>query len=254
MSAGPESPTPAFSPLIADLHQLLLSLHGNPWPELPNPPKCKKRASVACLIRIRPRYPDIHTPPHNTHSSGNLSSSEDPFVSRLNHFFSLEWVQRGTPEVLFIKRAARRGDRWTSHVALPGGKRDPNDASDVAAAVRETLEEVGINLSSASSPASLSRESQLNNSESLHAVHPDPHGHGPEPHISTEESAKEDSQPWPPAFLAGALPQRLITTDFGMIPLMTASLLARLMATLSIPGATCYYGVLHMGLSPTSWV
>jgi 8-oxo-dGTP pyrophosphatase MutT (NUDIX family) len=48
--------------------------------------------------------------------------------------------------VLFIKRAARKGDRWTAHVAFPGGKRDPEDAGDLEAAVRETLEEVGLDL------------------------------------------------------------------------------------------------------------
>jgi 8-oxo-dGTP pyrophosphatase MutT (NUDIX family) len=55
-------------------------------------------------------------------------------------------VQRGDPEVVFIKRAAREGDRWTSHVALPGGKRDPEDEDDKATAVRETSEEIGLDL------------------------------------------------------------------------------------------------------------
>lgn len=47
---------------------------------------------------------------------------------------------------MFIKRAAREGDRWTSHVALPGGKRDPEDEDDKATAVRETSEEIGLDL------------------------------------------------------------------------------------------------------------
>ncbi len=47
---------------------------------------------------------------------------------------------------MFIKRAAREGDRWTSHVALPGGKRDPEDEDDRATAVRETMEEIGLDL------------------------------------------------------------------------------------------------------------
>jgi 8-oxo-dGTP pyrophosphatase MutT (NUDIX family) len=55
-------------------------------------------------------------------------------------------VQHGEPEVLFIKRASRKGDRWTSHIALPGGKRDPIDEDDRAAAVRESWEEVGMDL------------------------------------------------------------------------------------------------------------
>jgi 8-oxo-dGTP pyrophosphatase MutT (NUDIX family) len=50
--------------------------------------------------------------------------------------------------VIFIKRAARVGDRWTSHVALPGGKRDPEDEDDRAVAIRETVEEIGLDLNS----------------------------------------------------------------------------------------------------------
>jgi 8-oxo-dGTP pyrophosphatase MutT (NUDIX family) len=55
-------------------------------------------------------------------------------------------VQKGDPEVAFIKRAARVGDRWTSHVALPGGKRDPEDEDDRYTAIRETSEEIGLDL------------------------------------------------------------------------------------------------------------
>lgn len=55
-------------------------------------------------------------------------------------------MQKGDPEVVFIKRAARVGDRWTSHVALPGGKRDPEDEDDKYTAVRETAEEIGLDL------------------------------------------------------------------------------------------------------------
>lgn len=55
-------------------------------------------------------------------------------------------MQHGDPELLFIKRAARVGDRWTGHVALPGGKRDPEDEDDKATAIRESQEEVGLDL------------------------------------------------------------------------------------------------------------
>ena len=72
--------------------------------------------------------------------------------------------------MLFIKRAARAGDRWTAHVAFPGGKRDPNDADDCAAAVRETFEEVGLDLG--------------------------------------------------PALACGKLPDRIVTTSWGTVPLM----------------------------------
>jgi 8-oxo-dGTP pyrophosphatase MutT (NUDIX family) len=52
----------------------------------------------------------------------------------------------GQPELLVIKRAERERDHWSGHLALPGGRRDPEDGSLKRTAVRETLEEVGIDL------------------------------------------------------------------------------------------------------------
>lgn len=49
-------------------------------------------------------------------------------------------------EMLFIERARRLGDPWSGHMAFPGGRVDPTDADERAAAERETLEEVGVDL------------------------------------------------------------------------------------------------------------
>lgn len=46
----------------------------------------------------------------------------------------------------FIERVERPGDRWSGQMALPGGKRDPDDPHLAATAVRETSEEVGLQL------------------------------------------------------------------------------------------------------------
>lgn len=50
------------------------------------------------------------------------------------------------PDVLFIQRASRDEDRWSGQMALPGGFVDDVDPGPMAAAIRETEEEVGIDL------------------------------------------------------------------------------------------------------------
>lgn len=52
----------------------------------------------------------------------------------------------GDTEVLLIRRAERPGDPWSGHMALPGGHHDPEDADLRETAMRETLEEVGLDL------------------------------------------------------------------------------------------------------------
>jgi 8-oxo-dGTP pyrophosphatase MutT (NUDIX family) len=49
-------------------------------------------------------------------------------------------------EVLLIERALRVGDRWSGQVSLPGGRANATDTDLVATAVRETSEEVGLDL------------------------------------------------------------------------------------------------------------
>lgn len=50
------------------------------------------------------------------------------------------------PELAFIRRAERRGDRFSGDMALPGGVRSPADDDLSVTAARETEEEVGIRL------------------------------------------------------------------------------------------------------------
>ncbi|KAL8807080.1 MAG: hypothetical protein Q9182_000913 [Xanthomendoza sp. 2 TL-2023] len=124
-----------------ELGQTLREINRSRFSRISNPPGCKKRASVALIIRVRPTFPDRAS--FDTSQCGQGVASEQ---ARLDAFFSQEWVQRGDPEVLFIKRAARKGDRWNSHIAFPGGGRDPEDKDDVATSIRETREEIGMDL------------------------------------------------------------------------------------------------------------
>ncbi|KAK0345542.1 hypothetical protein LTR94_010224 [Friedmanniomyces endolithicus] len=128
------------SPTLVDqTHTLLQALTTSPYPDLPSPDSVPRRASVALIIRIQPSYSDWPPPP-------NPISTSTPTPPTLETFFSQPWIHHGSPEILFIKRAARKSDRWTSHIALPGGRRDPTDADDAAVATRETWEEVGLDL------------------------------------------------------------------------------------------------------------
>lgn len=99
-------------------------------------PVVKRRSSVALILRF-PALADFVDGPAPT-----LDALLDAIARRGSDVAPAAEY----PEILFIKRTARKGDRWSGHVALPGGKRDPEDESDVACAARETLEEVGLDL------------------------------------------------------------------------------------------------------------
>ncbi|KAI6712512.1 hypothetical protein JHW43_004922 [Diplocarpon mali] len=150
--------------LAKALQKTLAGLAGNPYPHVSNPEGCEKRASVALILRVRPGYE------HWPVSSPSREALATPDV--LDQFFAQDWVQHGDPEAVFIKRASRDNDRWTSHVALPGGKRDPGDADDRTVAIRETAEEIGLDLTS------------------------------------------------PHAFFVGNLPERVVSTSWGKVPIM----------------------------------
>jgi 8-oxo-dGTP pyrophosphatase MutT (NUDIX family) len=77
------------------------------------------------------------------------SDPDDPPVLEGDFFqAAVSLVVRGREEldVLLIKRARRQGDPWSGHMALPGGRRSPEDASLLETAVRETREETGVDL------------------------------------------------------------------------------------------------------------
>ena len=51
------------------------------------------------------------------------------------------------PDIVFIERARVLGDPWSGHIAFPGGRREPGDQLSLDTAVRETEEEIGVDLS-----------------------------------------------------------------------------------------------------------
>jgi 8-oxo-dGTP pyrophosphatase MutT (NUDIX family) len=75
---------------------------------------------------------------------------DDPRAGDMHAAVAL--VLAGEPSDLhlcLIRRAEHPLDPWSGHVALPGGRVDPGDTSARAAAVRETSEEVGLQLARA---------------------------------------------------------------------------------------------------------
>ena len=86
------------------------------------------------LARIEARVRD-YDPDLTTFASGRQRAS-------------VAAILRGPPvEVLLIERATTPGGRWSGQVAFPGGRAEVHDANSLATAIRETREEVGIDLS-----------------------------------------------------------------------------------------------------------
>jgi 8-oxo-dGTP pyrophosphatase MutT (NUDIX family) len=75
-------------------------------------------------------------------------------------------------EFLLIQRAEHAGDPWSGHMALPGGRRDVEDADLRATALRETREEVGVDLAGARLLGQLDDLRPLRQSDRTLAVRP----------------------------------------------------------------------------------
>jgi len=72
---------------------------------------------------------------------------------------------RDALSVLLVRRSEREGDPWSGHMALPGGNAERSDVDLLHTARRETLEEVGIDLSDAELLGPLDDVSPMRSSE-----------------------------------------------------------------------------------------
>lgn len=64
-------------------------------------------------------------------------------------------------QVLLMKRVERVGDPWSGHISLPGGRYETGDRTLLTTAIRETREELGIDLAAAQFIGSLPAVSPL---------------------------------------------------------------------------------------------
>ena len=127
--------------------RFLRTLHSSlrrvrPIAPLPGP----KRAATALILHFAAPTPPL---PHDLRRTLLPAASEgdgDAVSGVLEHLEAASADLAPCLQVLFLKRSTAEGDRWSGQVALPGGKRDAADDSDLAAAQREALEEVGLSL------------------------------------------------------------------------------------------------------------
>lgn len=90
------------------------------------------------LELIRRRLSERLAPPHNLQiETARIRQAAVTLLLR---------ESQSAAELLIIKRAERDGDPWSGHLALPGGRAEPEDADLLATAARETHEEIGVDL------------------------------------------------------------------------------------------------------------
>ena len=99
----------------------------------------------------------------------------------------------GGVELLFIRRAEHPRDPWSGQMGLPGGRVDSADASPLAAALRETREEIGLDLTALGRP--LGRLSEVRTHLPLgtvpHSVVPFAFAVGGDPELRLNEEVQE---------------------------------------------------------------
>ena len=78
-----------------------------------------RRAAVAMIFR-----------------AANVAPVNSSRYKNFDKFLNQEWAPRKHLELLFILRSHRTGDRWSGHVAFPGGRQDKCE-TDYQSVVRE---------------------------------------------------------------------------------------------------------------------
>ncbi|KAG7099559.1 hypothetical protein E1B28_001392 [Marasmius oreades] len=139
--------TEKSSSVVPLLSSALHRIRATPPRIITSPPTQPRRAAVAILIRVVPS-PSAPAPAPAT-ENGQLSLSD---------FFKLDWVNTpgARPEILFLKRESpspeetvvmqAKAHRGEAHLAFPGGRTEADDEGGMYTALRQTWEEIGIDL------------------------------------------------------------------------------------------------------------
>ncbi|CCM00341.1 uncharacterized protein FIBRA_02371 [Fibroporia radiculosa] len=144
---------PSIIPLLS---RALHHIRSTPPRIIASPATQPRRAAVALIIRVSP--PASYTPASPT-LPPQLQTSSASSPSSLTDFFQLDWVNApgARPEILFLRRdkpdvgdashmSGSSPRAKEAHVAFPGGKTDQGDEGGMYTAMRQTWEEIGLDL------------------------------------------------------------------------------------------------------------
>jgi 8-oxo-dGTP pyrophosphatase MutT (NUDIX family) len=97
-------------------------------------------------IAVLLAQPDIATLRAALESHTSVALDKDEHARRAAVALVFRAGERGDPELLFIRRAEYPGDPWSGQVAFPGGREEAGDATLAETVIRETREEIGLDL------------------------------------------------------------------------------------------------------------
>ncbi|KAF7792459.1 hypothetical protein EIP86_003497 [Pleurotus ostreatoroseus] len=137
---------PEHATILPLLSRALTQIRSTPPRVIASPATQPRRAAVALIIRVSPP-PSFPIP----------SSSTNTPTADLAEFFQLDWVNApgARPEILFLRRdkpdddtdrASGASSLNEAHIAFPGGRTEDGDEGGLYTAMRQTWEEIGLDL------------------------------------------------------------------------------------------------------------
>ncbi|KAI0639046.1 hypothetical protein C8Q77DRAFT_1213731 [Trametes polyzona] len=149
------------SSIVPLLSRALHRIRSTPPRIIASPATQPRRAAVAIILRVSPPPTHVFPPAPQPMADGGSPANVPP--PSLTEFFQLDWVNApgARPEILFLRRErpdGQDGGRMSgsgpnsreAHVAFPGGKTEEGDEGGLYTAMRQTWEEIGLDLAESS--------------------------------------------------------------------------------------------------------